>query len=159
MKTILTVFCCFSALTFAQELKPAQEEAKGQFETRIASSLKSMNEKCGTAVQIKTDFENFQADDWKGTSFGAYCAAVTDAMAQTCASRPAYKKGLAKRLTGVSCLFGGVQKAEPKDSANAKTLRNMSFENGVFVYRMSKSISGGNIAGNTQTVLAKTLNE
>jgi hypothetical protein len=159
MKPLVAVWCCFASFAFAEDLKPAQEEAKEKFEKRVAPSVKGMNDKCGTSLEIKTDFENFQSADWKGTSFGAFCATAADAVAEMCASRPAYKKALSKRLAGVSCLFAGVLKAEPKDNANTKTLRNMSFENGIFIYRMSKDVSGGNIKENTQTILAKKLDE
>jgi hypothetical protein len=156
MKKLMLAVCFLSSFAFAQDLKPAQEEAKEKFETEIADSVTALNEKCGTKIVVKADFENFKDADWAGTSYSSYCSGVTDALGEMCASRPAYKKVLSKKLTGVSCLFSGVKPAEKKDGSNEGTLRNMSFEKGVFIWHMAKH--GANLGDNTKATMEKTLN-
>jgi hypothetical protein len=158
-KLFVALTLSLSALAFAEiELKPAQEEAKEKFENEIADAVKAMNEKCGTKVVVKTDFQNFKEADWSGTSVSSYCVPVAETLAEMCESRPAYKKVLSKKLTGVSCLFAGVKPAKKDDgSSNAATQRNMSFEKGVFTYTMSP-VGHANLAENAKATMEKALN-
>ncbi len=144
------------ALALAEELKPAQEEAKASFTTALEDPVKALNEKCGTKVAIKADFENWKATDWPSASFYSYCQPVIDTIAAMCADRPAYKKVLAKKLTGIQCLFGGVKPKDKKDGSNEFTLRNMSFDKGVFTFHMH--VDSANIADNTKATVEKALN-
>lgn len=141
----------------ADDLKPAQEEAKEKFDTEIAASVTAMNEKCGTKVTVKSDFQNFKASDWENVSFPSFCTSATDAITALCEARPAYKKALAKKLTGVSCLFGGAKPAQKGDSSKAAVQRNMTFEKGVFTYTMAPT-GQSNITDNAKEVLEKALN-
>lgn len=138
------------------ELKPAQEEAKGQFDQTMEESFKAMNEKCGTKATLKSDFHNYKEADWSGKAYYSWCQPVVDAIASMCADRPAYKKALSKKLTGVSCLFGGVKPAEKKDGTNDATLRNMSFDKGVFTFHMYGDAT--NVSENTRATVEKALN-
>jgi hypothetical protein len=125
------------ALALAQDLKPAQEEAKAEFDKTMEPLMKAMNEKCGTKVTVKTDFENFKREAWTGRAYYSWCQPVPDTIAQLCADRPAYKKVLSKSLKGISCLFSGVSELKKDDPTNAMTLRNMSFDKGVFTFHMA----------------------
>lgn len=159
MKKLLTA-AVLSLSFFAHadaELKPAQEEAKEKFDTEVVDGLKSMNDKCGTKVTIKTDFEHFKEADWSGTSVSSYCTSVTQAIGAMCEARPAYKKIIAKKLTGVSCLVGGVKAAKKDEPSNAATQRNMSFDKGVFTYTMSP-VGHANLEDNAKATLEKALN-
>lgn len=147
----------FVAFSAEPELKPAQEEAKGKSDEALEESLKGLNEKCGTKIAaVKTDYENFKEADWSGTAFYSWCPTAIDAITAMCADRPAYKKALSKKLTGISCLFAGVKPKDKKDGSNEYTLRNMSFEKGVFTFRIEKD--EGNIADNAKATLEKALN-
>ena len=148
-----------SCLAFAAEpdLKPAQEEARGKSDEALEPALKELNDKCGTKLaSVKTDYENFKDADWSGTAFYSWCPTAMEAIAAMCAERPAYKKALGKKLTGVSCLFAGVKPKEKKDGSNEYTLRNMSFEKGVFIFRIEKDES--NLADNAKATIEKALN-
>lgn len=160
MKRLLTaVALSISFIALAEpELKPAQEEAKDKFDAEIADAVKTMNEKCGTKVVVKTDFEHFKEAEWSGTSVSSYCSSVTQAIGAMCEARPAYKKILAKKLTGVACLVGGVKPAKKEDTtSNAATQRNMSFDKGVFTYTMSP-VGHANLEDNAKATLEKALN-
>lgn len=152
---LLTVLST-AALADDVELKPAQEEAKDKFDKGTAKSLAQLNEKCGTKVTLESDFEHFNGDEWKGTSYPAYCSAMLDSVASMCGSRPAYQKVLGKQLTQVACLFSGVVQAEKGESSMAATLKNLSFEKGVLTFHMQKGQA--NIEKNTRAVLEKALN-
>lgn len=146
-----------SMSAFAEEdLKPAQEEAKASFEEQIAEPLKAANEKCGTKLAVKTDFQNFKPEDWSGTSYSSYCEAAISGVTSLC-ERPAYKKAILKKVTSVSCLFAGVKPADKKDtSINGATQANISLEKGTLTYHMGKDHT--NIEDNTKAVLEKALN-
>lgn len=147
----------FVASSAEPELKPAQEEAKGKSDEALEAPLKSLNEKCGTKIAaVKTDYENFKEADWSGTAFYSWCPDAIEAIAAMCADRPAYKKALGKKLTGISCLFAGVKPKDKKDGSNEYTLRNMTFEKGVFTFRIEKDES--NIADNAKATFEKALN-
>ena len=73
-----------------------------------------------------------------------------------CADRPAYKKVIAKKLTGVSCLFAGVKPKEKKDGSSDFTLRNMSFDKGVFTFHIHAEQA--NAADSAKATLEKALN-
>jgi hypothetical protein len=148
-----------SCLAFAggPELKPAQEEAKGKSDEALEPALKALNEKCGTKIkEVKTDYENFKEADWSGSAFYSWCPDAVEAIASMCEARPAYKKALGKKLTGVSCLFAGVKPKDKKDGSNDYTLRNMTFEKGVFTFRIEKDEA--NIADNAKATFEKALN-
>lgn len=152
---VLSMSCL--ALAAEPELKPAQEEARGKSDEALAEPLKALNEKCGTKIAtVKTDYENFKEADWAGTAFYSWCPGAIEAITAMCQSRPAYQKALGKKLTGISCLFAGVKPKEKKDGSNEYTLRNMSFEKGVFTFRIEKDES--NIADNAKATLEKALN-
>jgi hypothetical protein len=155
---VIAALLCASSFAFAgePELKPAQEEAKGQGDEAVEAPLKAMNEKCGTKITVKTDYENFKGAEWEGVSFSSWCPAAIDAIAGMCADRPAYKKAIAKKLTGISCLFNGVKPKDKKDGSNDFTLRNMSFEKGVFTFRIHKDEA--NLGDNAKAVLEKAFN-
>ncbi|MFY2559684.1 hypothetical protein ACN469_18760 [Corallococcus terminator] len=146
-----------SLSAFAEEdLKPAQEEAKAAFEEQTSAVLQAANDKCGTKLAVKTDFQNFKTEDWPNTSFSSYCEGAINAVTAMC-ERPAYKKAIAKKVTGVSCLFGGVKPADKKDtSTNGATLRNISLEKGTLTYHMSRDHV--NIEDNIKAALEKALN-
>ena len=55
MKKTLLALMLMPSLALAEDLKPAQEEAKAKFDEAIEEPLKLMNEKCGTKVVVKTD--------------------------------------------------------------------------------------------------------
>ncbi|CAM4505645.1 hypothetical protein D7Y27_07890 [Corallococcus sp. AB004] len=158
LKHVFAVVTLLSTSAFAEEdLKPAQEEAKAKLEEEIEDDLKATNDKCGTKLEVKTDFQNFKTDDWSGTSFSSYCEAVIQEIGSMCENRPAYKKVIAKKVTGVACLFGGVKPVEKKDGSNDATLRNMSLDKGVFTYHMS-SKGHANLGDNTKATLEKAFN-
>jgi hypothetical protein len=157
MKKLFVALCCFSSLAFAEDLKPAQEEAKEKFQNETEEALKAMNDKCGTKIVVTTDFNNFKEEAWAGTSYSSYCAGPIGAIGAMCEARPAYKKILAKKLTGVACIFAGVKPAEKKDGSNEATLRNMSFSKGVFTFHLGKDI-GANLEENTKATIEKALN-
>ena len=147
----------FVAFSAEPELKPAQEEAKVKSDEALTDSLKALNEKCGTKIAtVKTDYENFKEADWSGTAFYSWCPTAIDAITAMCADRPAYKKALGKKLTGISCLFAGVKPKDKKDGSNEYTLRNMSFDKGVFTFRIEKDEA--NVADNAKATIEKALN-
>jgi len=145
-----------AAFAFAGGLKPAQEEAKAKMETETAEALKEMNDKCGTKAAVKSDFENFNATEWKGHSFSSYCADVMSQLGQMC-ERPAYKNVLSKQFHSVSCLFGN---AKPKSAQAAEaTVMAMSYANGTFTYRLTPEGASTNITEAVTQVMEKALNE
>ena len=156
MNRLALAFALAASTAFAQDLKPAQEEAKGKFDEAMEEPLKAMNEKCGTKVAMKTDYENYKEADWKGRSFYSWCQPAVDTIASMCADRPAYKKVLSKKLTGISCLFSGVKPKDKKDGSSDFTLRNMTFEKGVFVFRMHRDEA--NVHDSAKATLEKALN-
>ncbi len=156
MNRLALAFVLTAVPAFAQDLKPAQEEAKAKFEEAMEEPLKAMNEKCGTKVAIKTDYENYKEAEWKGRSFYSWCQPAVDTIASMCADRPAYKKVLAKKLTGMSCLFAGVKPPEKKDGSSDFTLRNMTFDKGVFTFRIHPDQA--NVADSAKATVEKALN-
>lgn len=156
MKRLCLALAVFAAPAFAQDLKPAQEEAKAKFDEAMEEPLKAMNEKCGTKVTMKADYENYKEDEWSGRAFYSWCQPAVDTITSMCADRPAYKKVLAKKLTGMSCLFAGVKPKDKKDGSSDFTLRNMSFEKGVFVFRIHPDQA--NVADSAKATLEKALN-
>jgi hypothetical protein len=148
-----------SAFAFAAEpeLKPAQEEGKEKSDEALADPLKALNEKCGTKITtVKTDYENFKEADWSGTAHYSWCPSAIEAITAMCEARPAYKKAIGKKLTGISCLFSGVKPKDKKDGSNEYTLRNMSFEKGVFIFHIEKDES--NLSDNAKATFEKALN-
>jgi hypothetical protein len=157
MKKVLVAMFVVAGFAFAEDLKPAQEEGKEAFEKETADSLKALNEKCGTKATITADFANFDAEKWSGVSYPSYCRDVVDAVAEMCSSKPAYKKVIAKKLTQVACLFKGAKPAQKDDGSNGATLRNMSFNKGVFTLFLDKD-TNANLGENVRTTLTKALN-
>jgi hypothetical protein len=156
---VIAAAIAFATAAWADEpdLKPAQEEAKAKADEAIEPSLKALNEKCGTSIKaVKMDYENFTEATWSGRAFYSWCPGAVDAIADMCTARPAYKKALGKKLTGVSCLFKGVKGPEKNDGSSTLTLRNMSFEKGVFTFRLHPDAA--NVADSTKETLEKALN-
>lgn len=152
----LTMSICGSAFAAEPELKPAQEEAKASFDESLEDPLKAMNESCGTKIVLKTDFQNFKSEEWNGKGVYSWCQNVVQTIGGMCKDRPAYKKALTKKLTGISCVFAGAKPAQKKDGTNDGTLRNMSFDKGVFTFNMFPDAT--NISDNTKAVIEKALN-
>lgn len=156
LKHMFVAVALLSSSALADEdLKPAQEEAKAKFEQELEDPLKAANEKCGTSLTIKTDFQNFKTAEWDHASVSSPCEEVVKALGSMC-ERPAYKKVIAKKLTAVACLFSGVKPAEKKDGSNERTLRNMSVDKGTLTIHMDKDLA--NISDNTRTTLEKAFN-
>lgn len=157
-KLLFALTLSLSGLAFAAEpeLKPAQEEAKQAFDEGIEEMLKTVNERCGTKIVVKTDFQNFKTDEWAGRGTYSWCTEVLNVFSGMCNDRPAYKKAIAKKLTGVSCVFAGAKGAEKKDGTNDRTKRNMSFEKGVFTFNMFPDAV--NIQDNAKEIVEKALN-
>ena len=156
LKHVFVAVALLSSAALAdEELKPAQEEAKAKFEQELEDSLKATNEKCGTTLTIKSDFQNFKTAEWDHASVSSPCQEVVDAIGSMC-DRPAYKKVIAKKLTAVACVFTGVKPAEKKDGSNGRTLRNLSLDKGTFTLHMDKDLA--NIADNTRAALEKAFN-
>ncbi len=88
-------------------------------------------------------------------AFYSWCDPVVEGITALC-ERSAYKKAIAKKLTGIQCLFAGVKPRQKEDGSNEGTLRNMSFEKGQFIFRMSKD--SANVGDNAKTVMEKALN-
>lgn len=149
-----TLFVSTHAL--AQDLKPVQEEGKAKFDEAMEEPIKALNEKCGTKVAVKSDFENYKDAEWSGRAFYSWCEPVVSSIAAMC-DRPAYKKVLTKKLTAVNCLFAGVKPKEKKDGSSDFTLRNMTFEKGVFTFRMHPDSS--NVSDSAKTTMEKALNQ
>ena len=145
------------ALAAEPELKPAQEEAKDKGAEALVDPLKALNEKCGTKITtVKTDYENFKEADWGNSAHYTWYPSAIEAITSMCDARPAYKKAIGKKLTGISCLFAGVKPKDKKDGSNEYTLRNMSFEKGVFIFHIEKDES--NLADNAKATFEKALN-
>ncbi len=158
-KLLAAALFSFAAVSFAAapELKPAQEEAKGKSDEALEAPLKELNEKCGTKVkEVKTDYENFKAEEWSNSAHYSWCPDAVSAIASMCEARPAYKKAIAKKLTGVACLFAGVKPKDKKDGSNDFTLRNMSFEKGTFTFHIHPETA--NIGDNAKATMEKALN-
>ena len=152
---LFSSFALAAVAVAAPELKPAQEEAQASFEKEVEEPLKRMNDKCGTKVTVKTDFENFKTETWGRTDPGSYCALALRGVDVMC-ERPAYKKQIVKKITTVSCLLAGAKPKAAKDGTNEETLRNMTLEKSSFVYRMG--FDHTNVTDNTKTTLEKALN-
>ena len=138
----LETLCLAVALTAApafadDDLKPAQEEMKDKFEKEIEAPLRALNDACGTKLKLTVDWKNFDVEVWSSSlSSVSYCQGAIEGVAKAC-ERPAYKKAIAKKVTGVACLFKGASKPTDKDtSENNATLRSMSIDKGVFTYKM-----------------------
>jgi hypothetical protein len=155
MRTLLSLVVLASSVAVAQDLKPFQEEAKEKFEKAIAKPLKAMNDKCGTAVLVKSDFENFNKELWKGKSYPSWCEGALDGILSLCSTRPAFQKALSKKLTAVSCVFaGGIAKAKDEVAADY-VAKQMKFEGGVFTFMMHPDMN--NLKVNAEKVVEKAL--
>ena len=156
LKHLLAAMALLSTSALAdEELKPAQEEAKTSFEESISSPLEATNAACGTKLTVKTDFQNFKPEEWDRTSHSSYCEEVLSGIRSMC-ERPAYKKAIAKKVTGVACVFEGVKPANKKEGNNDTVQRNISLEKGVLTYHMQ--VGHANISDNTKASLQKALN-
>lgn len=156
MNRLALAFVLTAAPAFAQDLKPAQEEAKAKFDEAMEEPMKALNEKCGTKATIKADYENYKDSEWSGRSFYSWCQPAIETITSMCAERPAYKKVLAKKLTSVSCLFAGVKPPQKDDGSSGFTLRNMSFDKGVFTFHIHKDQA--NVADSAKATVEKALN-
>ncbi|MCE9672610.1 hypothetical protein LY474_32860 [Myxococcus stipitatus] len=107
-----------------EELNPAQAEAKASFEEESSEAVDAANEKCGTKLAIKSDFQSLRLEAWPNTRSGSSCAATIHAVTSTC--QPSAWKAIAKKVSGASCLFGGTKPPAKKDGTNDATLRSVS---------------------------------
>ncbi|NVJ20876.1 hypothetical protein HUW62_06570 [Myxococcus sp. AM011] len=152
----------------ADEPKLFQKEARLSFEKSISSALKDANTACGTRLKVKTNFNWFNPKDWDGVGYEDSCKEVLLGIATTCA-RPENKKALAKKVTGVACLFtwnvsemalyGALNPEHPdnkqKLGTNDTPPRNVSLSKGLLMYEMHKGDKA--IADETRTVLEEAL--
>jgi hypothetical protein len=156
---LLTAALLTSFAVFAQDddLKPAQEEAKEKFEKEMEDELAKMNEKCGTKVATpKVDWKNFTADAFKGLSLSGYAqAALIDSLSSLC-DKPAYKKVITKKVTGLQFNLAGGKPAEKKQNYNEHTQSLIKFEKGVLSFTMHKDAT--NLSDNAKIVLEKAFN-
>lgn len=126
-----------SSLSFAADLKPVQEEAKGKFDKQAADLVTDVNAACGTSFQsITTDFENYDKADFNRNPPGAICSTLTYAVKTVCASAP-YKKAFATKIKGLACVMGG-NKLDPKDFKSRFFVKD-----GVFTMKMDRDGAGG----------------
>jgi len=138
LETLCLAVALAAAPAFADDdLKPAQEEMKDKFEKEIEAPLKAMNDACGTKMKLTVDWKNFDSDAWgTGLTSVSYCQGAIEGVGKAC-QRPAFKKAIAKKVTGLACLFKGGSKSTDKDSLeNNATLRSMAIDKGVFTYKM-----------------------
>ncbi|MBK8010021.1 MAG: hypothetical protein IPK13_01620 [Deltaproteobacteria bacterium] len=148
----LTMALTFASLSLAAtasaapELKPFQEEAKAKFDESMEEPLKAANKACGITLTVASEYEKFDAETWKGRWHYGWCVPVLEEIEKMCASRPAYKKALAKKLKSVRCLFSGVEARDKKDSSTVWTRKNMSVKDGTFIFHMDKEQANLNVA-------------
>jgi hypothetical protein len=137
-RPLFILFVALSTTALAQDLKPFQEEAKGKFDNQLNKIVKEdVNGACGTAFEgVKTDFQNFKKEDFPRSTAGTLCTTLTYAMGEVC-KVPAYKKVMAAKLKGLSCLMGG-NATDPKD-----VKARIYVKDGVFTYKMNADGGGG----------------
>ncbi len=168
LQHVFAAMVLLSTSALADELKPFQKEAKISFEKSISSALKDANTACGTRLKVKTNFNWFNPKDWDGVGYEDSCKEVLLGIAAMC-DRPEYKKALAKKVTGVACLFtwnlsevalyGAFNSEHPDNKKKAGTNdtrpRNVSIRKGLLMYQMHKGDK--TIADDTRTVLEEAL--
>jgi len=153
---VFVIAACLPAVVRADDLTPAQDEARIVFEEETSNALGEMNAQCGTKAAITVDWKNFKPAAWeRGIQPQALCKLVVTEIGYMCRDRPPYKKALAKQLKGVSCVFAGVQPKQKKDGTNDFTRRNMSFAKGRFTLRMHGELV--NVEDNTKFTVEKTI--
>ena len=147
-----------AATAFAEDLTPAQEEAKALFDEKTSEAVEQLNESCGTKATVSCDFTYFKPDVWaRGTQPYDQCELVLQTIDRMCKDRPAYKKALGKSLATVRCVFTGVKPKQKKDGSADHVLRNMSFAHGVFTLRMTPELT--NVEEGTQKTVERSLNK
>ncbi|RYZ41065.1 MAG: hypothetical protein EOO71_13515 [Myxococcaceae bacterium] len=173
LKSVFTAMVLLSTSALADEkLNPIQKEAKASFEKSISSALDAANTACGTRLKVKTRFHLFNPEEWEGASYAASCSEVLKGVASLC-ERPASKKAIARKVTGVACLFPppplfpkGTQPAlfgaldcdhpaNKKACDNDSAPRHIRFWKGVLTYDMRKD--DANIADTTRAVLEEAM--
>ncbi|MCY1023926.1 hypothetical protein [Pyxidicoccus sp. MSG2] len=168
MQHVFAAMVLLSTSARADDLKPFQKEAKKSFEKSISSALKDANTACGTRLKVKTNFNWFNPKDWDGVGYEDSCKEVLHGIATMC-ERPEHKKALAKKVTGVACLFtwdlsqvalyGALDPEHPDNKKKAGTndtrSRNVSIWKGLLMYEMHKGDK--TIADDTRTVLEEAL--
>lgn len=167
LQHVFVAMVLLSTSARADELKPFQKEARLSFEKSISSALKDANAACGTRLKVKTNFNWFDPKDWDGVGYEDSCKEVLRGITAMC-ERPEYKKALAKKVTGVACLFTwdlsqialyGAHAPEPSDTKKAGTNdtkpRNVSLSKGLLMYQMHKGDKA--IADDTRAVLEDAL--
>lgn len=168
LQHVIAAMVLLSTSARADDLKPFQKEAKLSFEKSISSALKDANTACGTRLKVKTNFNWFNPKDWDGVGYEDSCKEVLLGIAAMC-ERPEHKKTLAKKVTGVACLFtldasqfelyGALNPKPPDDKKKAGTNdtrpRNVSMWKGLLTYQMNKGDK--TIANDTRTVLEEAL--
>ncbi|WP_244238134.1 hypothetical protein [Corallococcus terminator] len=155
-----------------EKLNPIQKEAKVSFEKSISSALNAANTACGTRLKVKTHFHRFKPEEWEGANYASQCMELLNGVASMC-ERPASKKAIAKKVTGVACLFpppplfpkgtqpalfGGLDCTNPanKKSCYSDTApRHITIWKGVLTYDMHKD--DAKIADTTRAVLEEAM--
>ncbi|QSQ22753.1 hypothetical protein JY651_47965 [Pyxidicoccus parkwayensis] len=168
LQRVFAAMVLLSTSARADELKPFQKEAKSHFEKSLSGALKDANTACGTRLKVKTNFNWFNPKDWDGVGYEDSCKEVLLGIAAMC-ERPEHKKALAKKVTGVACLFtwditqvglyGALNAEHPDSQKKAGTHdtrpRNVSLSKGLLMYEMHKGDK--TIADDTRTVLEEAL--
>lgn len=142
----------------AQDLKPAQEEAKAKFDKEVDAALKEMNAACGTSATVKSDFQNFSPAAWKNISVPVWCKNVISSVTYICKNQPPYKKAIARDLKGFDCTFQGIPAKSDQDKLNTYSERHLEFSNGTFTVRMNPE-HRSNIDKAAETVIKKALDK
>ncbi|RKH09656.1 hypothetical protein D7X74_29145 [Corallococcus sp. CA047B] len=173
LKPVFAAMALLSTAALADEkLNPIQKEAKASFEKSISSALNAANTACGTKLKVKTRFHLFNPEEWDGASYASHCGELLNGVASMC-ERPASKKAIARKVTGVACLFPrpplfpkGTQPAlfgalDCTNPANKKSCysntapRHIMLWKGVLTYDMHKD--DANIADTTRAVLEEAM--
>lgn len=155
---VLAALTLTAVVAFADDdLKPAQEEAKEDFEKAMEDPMKAMNEKCGTKLAAPAvDWKNYSKDAIGNISVSGYCTgALIDTLTALC-ERPAYKKAIAKKVTSLKCNLAGGKPAAKDQNYNEHTQAHIKLDKGVFSYTLHKDHS--NLTDNGKAVLEKAFN-
>ncbi|MCP3063641.1 hypothetical protein LXT21_33190 [Myxococcus sp. K38C18041901] len=164
---IFVAIVLLSASARAEALKPFQKEAKASFEKAISSALKTANTACGTRLKVKTNFNWFDLKDWEGRGYEDSCKEMILGLASMCET-PERKKALAKKVTGLACLFtwdisqlalyAAAAPEHPDDKkavAHEASSHNVSFSKGWLTYQIHKGDKG--VTEDTWVVLGDVL--
>lgn len=134
-----------AAAAFAEDLKPGQEAELANFTKEVQTNLDALNEACGTKLTtVQSDFAHYDKTKFTSMHPGQVCQSMLLGVKMVCGT-PAYKKAVASKVKGLACLFAGV-KVLPPDRENTREKANLSFEKGVFTYRLDTDHAGAAIA-------------